>query len=103
MKIHAIEKAEEAQVGGANVDSGPVLFSSVAPPFIERNRYRSFLAKAHEHDVGGETVQPGGEGRFAAERVNFAEQLEKGFLSQIFCFHGVSGHAQTQCVNAAAV
>src|ERR1700676_5374917 len=103
MEIHAIENPGESQVRTANLEIRPAFFAIGTGHFIKRNRDGSFLAKAHENDVGGETVQPGGEGRFAAERVNFAEQLEKGFLSQIFCFHWVAGHTQTQSVNAAAV
>src|ERR1700682_370727 len=58
MKIHAIENASESQVWTANLESGPLLFAIGAGHFIEGNRDGSLLAKAHQNNVGGKTVQP---------------------------------------------
>ena len=61
------------------------------------------FAKAHEDDVRSETVQPGGKGGFAAERVNLAEELEEGFLREVFGFEGIADHAKAETVDTARV
>jgi hypothetical protein len=48
-------------------------------------------------------VQPCREGRFAAEGVSFAEQKQKGFLSQIFRFGRVSYYAQAYRIHTPAM
>lgn len=64
----------------------------------------SFLfAEAHEDDVCGQAVKPRGEGGFAAECVNFAEELEEGFLSQVLGFAGIAEHTEAKAVDAAGV
>lgn len=61
----------------------------------------SFLfTEAHQDDVCGEAVKPGGESRLAAESVNLAEELEEGLLREIFGFEGVADHAEAETVNA---
>ena len=59
--------------------------------------------KAHQDNVGREAVQPGGEGGLAAEGVNFAEKLHKGFLRQILGVDRITEHAQTESVNASRI
>ena len=64
----------------------------------------SFLfAEAHEDDVCGQAMQPRGEGGFAAEGVDFAEELEESFLSEIFGFAWIAKHAEAKAVDAAGV
>jgi len=64
---------------------------------------RSLFAEAHEDYVRGEAVQPGGEGGLAAERVNLAEELEEGFLREVFGFEGIADHAKAETVDTAGV
>lgn len=61
------------------------------------------LTKAHQDDVCGQAVQPGREGRLAAEGVNFAEELEEGFLREVFGLEGIADHAKAETVDAAGV
>lgn len=61
------------------------------------------FAKAHEDDVCREAMEPGGEGGFAAEGVNFTEELKEGFLSEVFSLERIADHAKTETVNAAGV
>ena len=61
------------------------------------------FAEAHQDDVCGQAVQPGGEGGFAAEGVNFAEELKEGFLREVFGLEGVADHAEAEAVDAARV
>ena len=61
------------------------------------------FAEAHEDDVCGEAMKPGGEGGFAAEGMNFSEELEEGFLGEVFGFEGVADHAEAEAVDAARV
>ena len=51
---------------------------------------RFLFAKAHQNYVRGQAVQPGGESGFAAEGVNFAEELEEGFLGEVFGEGGIT-------------
>src|SRR5262249_23733817 len=48
-------------------------------------------------------MQPGGERRLAAEATDFAKKLDKDFLRQVFGLDHISGHAQTERVNAPVV
>lgn len=61
------------------------------------------FAEAHEDDVCGQAVQPGGEGGLTAEGVNFAEELKEGFLREVFGLEGVADHAKAETVDAARV
>ena len=64
---------------------------------------RFLFAKAHQDYVCGEAMEPGREGGFAAERVNFAEELEEGFLCEVLGFEGIAEHAEAEAVDAARV
>src|SRR6266550_4797182 len=57
----------------------------------------------HQYDVNRQSVQPSREGRFATKRVNFAEQEQEGFLSQILCFRRIAYHAETYRIHASAM
>jgi len=57
----------------------------------------------HQHEVDRQPVQPGGEGRFAAKGVDFAEQEQKGFLSEVFCADHIPNHPQAYCIYAWAM
>src|SRR5207253_5575263 len=48
-------------------------------------------------------MQPGGKGRLAPKSANFAEELKKGFLHQVFRVRRIIHHPETQGVNATAV
>jgi hypothetical protein len=48
-------------------------------------------------------MQPSGEGRFASERADLPEELQKDILSQICGFGWVSRHTKAQSVNLSAV
>ena len=54
----------------------------------------------HQHDVDRHAVQPGRESGFTTKRPDFAEQLQEGFLGQVFGFRGIRGHAQAEGVHS---
>ena len=49
-------------------------------------RAASLFAQLHEDEVDGEAMEPGGEGGFAAEAADLAEEMEEGFLGHVFGF-----------------
>ena len=59
------------------------------------------FAEAHEDDVCGEAMKPGGESGFAAEGVDLTEKLEEGFLGEVFGFKRIADHAKAEAVDAA--
>ncbi len=103
VKVDAVEKAGQAEVGDTDFESGTVFFVVGTSHFFQRDGDGPLLAEAHEDDIGGEAVHPGRKGRLAAECMNLAEELQEGLLRQIFGFNGVATHAQTESVHAAAV
>jgi len=44
------------------------------------------FAHTHQDDVDSQPVQPCREGRFPAERVDFAKDLQEDILGQVFGF-----------------
>ena len=57
------------------------------------------FAKAHEHGVTGNLMEPGGEGGLSPELADAAEHGEKSLLSQIFSLCWIFHHAQTEGVD----
>jgi len=53
----------------------------------------------HQHHIDRQAVQPGGEGRVAAEGADLAIELQKRLLGQVFRFGHVTQHAQAQRVD----
>ena len=58
-------------------------------------RLRNFI----RHGVHSNPVQPCGEGRIAAKRVEGAKHLNESLLHQIFCFSHISRHPQTDRIH----
>src|SRR4029077_10790517 len=56
-----------------------------------------------QHEVNCQPMQPGREGRFTPESVNFADQVQEDLLSKIFCFGRVSYHAQAYRIHTSAM
>jgi len=57
----------------------------------------------HQHHVDGHSMQPGREGRIAAKGADFAMQLQKCLLSQIFRFCNIAQHSQAERIHSALV
>ncbi len=66
-------------------------------------RLQALFAQLHEDEVDGEAMQPGGEGGFAAEAAELAEEVEEGLLGHVLGFGDVAEHAQAEGVDAAFV
>lgn len=64
---------------------------------------RFLFAEAHQDDVCSEAMKPRREGGFASECMDFTEELEEGFLSEVFGFEWITDHAEAEAVNAAGV
>src|SRR5580700_2713467 len=93
-----IDCSGEIEVGDANVSfqGGGLCRHGL----IER-QYRGRLAASqlHEHSVDRNTVQPSGEGRVSAERMEIAKHLQKSFLRQVLRVGYILGHLQAYGVN----
>src|SRR6266700_1657356 len=87
--------------------SGPPS-SPVGPPpssfrslFFRRGFLQWFLAKAHQHEVYGDAVQPGGKSGVAAKHLDLAQYRKEGLLCEVLGLRGISRHAQAEGVDTA--
>ena len=53
--------------------------------------------------IDRDAIQPGAPGRFAAERVHFAEGLEKDVVGGVFGFLGIAKEPEGEVVDGAIV
>ena len=102
LESDAVDRAAEEHVLAAEVALGGVVFRRVDGLF-ERDEVEAFFAQVHEDEVDGEAMQPGGEGGFAAEAADFAEEVEEGLLGHVFGFGDVAEHAKAEGVDTALV
>ena len=70
---------------------------------LQRAFVAGLLPQLHQHDVDGQTMQPGRKRRLAPESGNLAEKLEERFLRQILCFGGIAHHPQTERIDPPVV
>jgi hypothetical protein len=103
LQINPVNRSAQAQIRGANIFPGATGVLIGLRGFFQRSHRERLLSQAHQDNVNGHPVQPGRESRFAAERADFAEQLQERFLHQIFRVRWVIYHAQAKGVDAAAV
>src|ERR1700758_4285412 len=68
----------------------------LAGTLVERNLPQSFLPEVHECGFDRHPVNPGGEGRVATKRAQFAENLNECILRQVLVLCNIPRHAQTQ-------
>jgi len=61
------------------------------------------LPQRHQHNIDGDTVQPGGEGGIAAKSMDAAIDLEKRILRELFGPAPILDHAQAKVEDTAAV
>ncbi len=61
------------------------------------------FAEVHQNLVYRETVEPGSKSRFAPETTDFSKELNEDLLCEIFGLRNVSGHSQTERVDATIV
>ena len=61
------------------------------------------FAEVHQDLIYGQTVEPGRKRRVAAKATNLAEQLNKGFLREVFGLGNVVSHPQTDRIDATIV
>ena len=57
----------------------------------------------HQNDVDRQAMKPCGKGRVAAKRRDFAMELQKGFLREVFGLGNIPHHAQTERINSSLV
>src|SRR3981189_2343552 len=72
---HAVDRACQLGVSAAEVALWRILFRGVDGLF-QRDKVEALLAQVHEDQVDCEAMQPGGEGGFAAEASDLAEEVE---------------------------
>jgi len=101
-EIYPVKRSLQQQVRCANIDAWGGGFIVWVESRFDRDGWWRLLAKTHQHEVNRQSVQPSREGRFAAEGVKFAEQKQKGLLSQIFRVGCVSYHAQAYRIHTPA-
>src|SRR6478735_1006107 len=61
------------------------------------------FAEVHQDLVDRQTMQPGGERGFTTKTADFAKELDKDFLSEVFGFGYIPGHPQAERIYAAVV
>src|SRR5260370_1001861 len=102
-QIDPVDGATQAQIRRADVLPGAARFIVGIRCFFERGHRERLLAQPHQHHIDCHPVQPGREGRLSAEGPNLAEELQKGFLHQVFRVGRVIHHSQAQSVDASAM
>ena len=98
----AVDRAGELDVAAAEVTLGGVFFRGVDGLF-EGDEVEAFFAEMHQHQIYRKSMEPGGEGGFAAEAADLAEEMEEGLLGHVFGFGDVAEHAEAEGVDAAFV
>src|SRR5581483_1401998 len=61
------------------------------------------FAPMHQHLIDRQPMEPGGEGRLAAEASDLAKEQNEDFLSQVFSFSDVPRHPQAERIHAPVV
>jgi len=102
LKSYAVDGAGEGEIAAAEVALGRVLLRGVDGLF-EGDEVKTLFAEVHEDKIDGEAMEPGGEGGFAAEAADLAEEVEEGVLGHVLCLGYVAEHAETEGVDAALV
>jgi hypothetical protein len=102
LESNSVDGAGELWVAAAEVALGRVFLRRVDGLF-ERDEVKALFAEMHKDEVYGEAVEPGREGRFAAEAADLAEEMEECLLSHVLGFRDVAEHAEAKGVNAALV
>jgi len=102
LESEAINGSAEGEVWRAEASSWSVGLSGLHG-LIERGELKAFFAEVHEDDVDGESMEPGGEGRIAAEGCDLAVKLQEGFLGEVFSLSDVVDHAEAEGIDAALV
>lgn len=103
LQIEAVERARQECVGdGELLEMAGVIAFRIAV-LLERSFGRTFLAHAHQSEIDGDTVQPGGESGIAAEGADFAKDHHESILEEILGLGGIAGHAQADGVDAGTV
>src|ERR1700733_1636257 len=90
------------EVAAAEVPLRRILFGGIDGLF-QRDEVEALLAEVHEHEVDGEAMEPGGEGRLAAEAADLAEEMEEGLLGHVFSLRDIPQHAEAEGVNTTLV
>src|SRR5579871_323634 len=85
LKGDAVYGACQLRVATAEIAFWGVVFGGVDGLF-EGDQIQALFAKVHEDKIDRKAMEPSGEGRFAAEAADFAEEVEEGFLSHVFGF-----------------
>ncbi len=57
------------------------------------------LARATQHRIDGDAVQPGRERAVAAKLREFPPRLDEGLLGAVFRFTDIAGHPQAQSIH----
>jgi hypothetical protein len=98
----AVDGTGELRVATAEVALWGVIFGGIDGLF-EGDEVQALFAKVHEDEVDCEAMEPGGEGGFAPEAADLAEEVEEGLLGHVFGFRDVAEHAEAKGVDAAFV
>src|SRR5271169_6326198 len=103
LKVDPVDGTGQSQIWRSDVALWTTVFRVGIHSLFQRIGRERFLAKAHEHDVNGHAMQPGGEGRFTTKGADLAEELKKGLLHEIFGIRRIVDHSQTESVDATAM
>ena len=99
---YAVDGAGEVRVAAAEVALGASSSEGLMVSSRE-TRLQALFAKVHEDEIDRKAMEPCGEGGFAAEAADLAEEMEEGVLGHVFGFGDVAEHAEAKGVDAAFV
>src|SRR5579859_6929052 len=102
LEIDTIDGPTEPQIRSSHILARPAAVLIGLGGFLQGGDRKSLFPEAHEHDVDGHAMQPGGKGRLAAKGGNLAEQLQKSLLHQVFRVGRIADHAQAEGIDPAA-
>jgi hypothetical protein len=102
-EMDAVNQSGQGQIESAEFLVRAAVLGVGLGDFLERDDRERALAEAHENHVDRQAVQPGGERRISAKRVDLAEDLQESFLREVLGFGVVADHAQAKGENARAV
>jgi len=86
--------APESRKSGAPTSRLGAAVFAVGFQSLSSESVGAILPQTHENDVDGHAMQPGGKGRFAAERADLAEQLKESLLHRSSASAGFPNHPQ---------
>ena len=82
LQCYSVDRTGKDGIATSEVALGGV-FSRRVICLFQGDEVQTFLAKVHEDEVDGKSMQPGGECGLSAKAAKFAEEVEEGVLGHV--------------------